>query len=52
MNRLVQLERKRERWCENKEEVVEEISDYYSKLFTIENHGGSEKKLSGILKLI
>lgn len=52
--RLIKLSCWKKNWegCKNEEEVVEEISNYYSKLFTSTAVGGWEEKLNGISSII
>lgn len=47
-NRIEQLEKEEGGWCQNDEEIVKEISEYYTRLFTYEDSYNWEDKLSGI----
>lgn len=47
-NHIGLLEKESGGWCQNGEEVVEEISAFYSNLFTSSDRGGWEDKLDGI----
>lgn len=48
VNRIEQLKKETGGWCNNEEEVVEEISSYYAQLFTTEDSFDWVDKLHGI----